>query len=337
MIPTNATLGPPCNARARAQRLSGSGLRRHRMAAGITQETLAHAAGLAPSTVAKLEQGGSVRIETLNKIARALHVKTSQLMAPDTPDPANEDSSRLGLVELRNTLTPPIGLTDPTRQTSEEPYLPALLGVIRNGAAAYDTLGFRALAKRVPKAIRDADSAVCYFDSGEERNRALATRAEAYLLGGRYLTQVRQYDLAYHALSGAIRDAREIGDTNTAAFAISIMSWLLLRQGRLDDAERVAVEAADHVEPRISTAEPERLVVWGWLALAAAAAAVRNNRDDEAGEAGRIAASAASALGVKPVGVQRFAGFDSTVVGAVLLRRHPEHSKRLAAAGRGHA
>ncbi|MFI0728609.1 hypothetical protein ACH4S9_06245 [Streptomyces sp. NPDC021225] len=137
--------------------------------------------------------------------------------------------------------------------------------------------------------------------------------------GGRYLTQVRQYDLAYRALSGAIRDAREIGDTNTAAFAVAAMSYLLLRQGRLDEAERVAVEAADRVEPRISTAEPERLVVWGWLALASAASAVRNNRDDAAGEAGRIAASAASALGVKPVGVQRFAGFDSTVVGMKTL------------------
>jgi transcriptional regulator with XRE-family HTH domain len=297
----------------------GENLRRHRMTAGITQETLAHAAGLAPSTVAKLEQGGNVRIETLHKIARALHIKTSQLMASDTPDPVIEDSARLRLVELRNVLTPPIGLTDPEYQRSEEPDLPTLLRVVRNGSAAYHKLSFGTLAKSLPKLIRDADSAVCYFDSGDEHNRALGVRAEAYLLGGKYLSMVRQYDLAYHALSGAIHDARSIDDTNTAAYAVAMMSYLLLRQGRLDEAEQVAVKAADHVEPRISAAEPERLVVWGWLALAASASAVRNNRDGEASEAARIAASAASALGSMAPGVQRFAGFDSTVVGMKTL------------------
>jgi hypothetical protein len=42
----------------------------------------------------------------------------------------------------------------------------------------------------------------------------------ALLLGGRYLTQVRQYDLGYTALAGVITDARRAADTLTAASGV---------------------------------------------------------------------------------------------------------------------
>ncbi|MER5768547.1 helix-turn-helix transcriptional regulator [Streptomyces sp. NPDC001985] len=295
----------------------GKNVRKYRRMAGLTQEALAFAAGLAPSTVAKLEQGGSVRIETLHMLARALHIRTSQLMASDTPKPVHdEDPNRVGLADLRNALTPPIGITNSSSdRIGESPNISALLGVARTGSAAYDADKFSSVATALPQIIRDADSAVSYFDHGNEHEAALQMRAEAYLLGGRYLTQVRQYDLAYHALAGAIRDAQMVRDTNTAAYAVVIMSWLLLRQGRFDDAERVAVETADHIEPRISKAAPEHLAVWGWLSLQTAAAAVRNNREDHAEEARRIAASAASALGSKSANARhRYGRFDVKVV-----------------------
>ncbi|MEV8480238.1 helix-turn-helix transcriptional regulator [Streptomyces sp. NPDC051173] len=295
----------------------GENVRKHRRLRGLTQEQLAYAAGLAPSTVAKLEQGGNVRIETLHILARALHVKTSQLMASDTPEPVRgEDPTRVGLAELRSALTPPLGIINSGNvRPDEEPNLPALLDVIRTGSAAYDSDNFGSVAGKMPQIIRDTNSAVAYFDNGEEHAKALSARAEAYLLGGRYLTQVRQYDLAYHALSGAIQDAQAVQDTDTAGYAVVIMSWLLLRQGRFDDAERAAIETADHLEPRISKAPPERLAVWGWLALQAAAAAVRNNRPDDSAEARRIAESAAAALGRHSDARHRFGRFDTAVAG----------------------
>lgn len=295
----------------------GENVRKYRRLAGLTQEQLAFAAGLAPSTVAKLEQGGSVRIETLHILAVALHVKTSQLMASDTPEPVRgEDSTRVGLAELRSALTPPLGIMDSgSDRPEEEPNLPALLEVIRSGSAAYDSDAFGSVAGKMPQMIRDANTAVSYFDNGEEHVQALSARAEAYLLGGRYLTQVRQYDLAYHALSGAIHDARTVRDMDTAGYAVVIMSWLLLRQGRFDDAERAAIETAENLEPRISKASPERLAVWGWLTLQAAAAAVRNNRPEEGADARRVAQAAAAALGKRVDTRHRFGRFDSAVAG----------------------
>ncbi|MFE9659023.1 helix-turn-helix domain-containing protein [Streptomyces sp. NPDC005955] len=294
----------------------GDNVRDKRLAAGLTQETLAHAAGLAPSTVAKLEQGGSVRIETLHKLARALHLKTSALMASSTPEAlGSREPSPVGLVELRNALTPPVGLADGLRpEAAETPDLASLRQVVRGGSSSYDALRFDPVAAHLPQVVRDAASAVTHFDNGPEFTTALSIRSEALLLTGRYLTAVRQFDLAYHALSGAIRDARAVDDTDTAATAIGIMSWLMTRQGRFDDAERLAIETADRIEPRISQATPARLSSWGWLALHAAAAAVRNNRAKEAAAVRRMAASAASALGGQSGEITRYGRFDATVV-----------------------
>ncbi|MER6769645.1 hypothetical protein ABT389_07770 [Streptomyces bacillaris] len=119
---------------------------------------------------------------------------------------------------------------------------------------------------------------------------------------GRYLTQVRQYDLAYTALSHAITDARRTGDTLTAASGVIGMCWLLLRQGRLDEAEQLATQTADVIEPRLSRATPDECAAWGWLALRAAAAAGRNNRPQEARHYHRVATTAAAAVGREHTG-----------------------------------
>jgi hypothetical protein len=122
------------------------------------------------------------------------------------------------------------------------------------------------------------------------------TRAGAFLLAGKYLTQVRRYDMAYHALSRAILDAREAGQVQLAATGIVGMGWLLLRQDRFDEAEQLAATTAQEVEPRMSTATPGQLAVWGELHQRVASAAIRNNRPDVAKEARRMAAQAASGL-----------------------------------------
>ncbi|MGW2086642.1 helix-turn-helix domain-containing protein [Streptomyces sp. NPDC001880] len=74
-------------------------LRKYRRAAGLSQEQLAHRAGLSVGPVRKIEQGDDgVRMETLHALARALGVKTSNLMAAGAPKP-------VPLRQLRGCLT----------------------------------------------------------------------------------------------------------------------------------------------------------------------------------------------------------------------------------------
>lgn len=90
----------------------GDNVRKRRRQAGLSQLELAGAADLSPSTVAKVEQGGSCSMETLHTIARALNVKTSQLLAEDPPERERRNRpERMNLRDLRIALTPPIVLS----------------------------------------------------------------------------------------------------------------------------------------------------------------------------------------------------------------------------------
>lgn len=66
----------------------------------MSQEDLAHAAAVSPGTVRKVEQGGTVRMETLHALARALRVATGALMASDAPDTTTLWETPRGLTHL---------------------------------------------------------------------------------------------------------------------------------------------------------------------------------------------------------------------------------------------
>ncbi|MEO3749161.1 hypothetical protein [Streptomyces sp. B6B3] len=108
---------------------------------------------------------------------------------------------------------------------------------------------------------------------------------------------MRAYDLAHVALRDAVADAVAAGDRAGVAAAVYQQGWLLMRQGRLDEAERVSLATAQEVEPRISQASRHDLGAWGKLLVHASAAAARNNRPEDAREILRLARTAGTALG----------------------------------------
>ncbi|MFB4196807.1 helix-turn-helix domain-containing protein [Streptomyces carpaticus] len=277
----------------------GYHVQNQRQLAGMTQEELAHAAGLSPSTVRKLEQGGSVRMETLHMLARALGTETSALMTPGSPEPKEvNDAHSIRVMELRKVLLPPIGLGAPFPPTGEEPNLRNLRNVTRVVTRSYFEDDYSKLADKLPDLMRDVNSAVAYFGHGPEHEEALAIRIEALRMAGRYLTQVREDDLAYQALSRLISDAQALGRSLDAAAGISSMCWLFLRQARFTESTAMATSIADEIEPpKISKASADHLATWGWAYLRAVAGAVRNNQYDIAEEALRMARSAATAIG----------------------------------------
>ncbi|MEV8421212.1 helix-turn-helix domain-containing protein [Streptomyces niveus] len=283
-------------------------VRKYRRRAGMSQEELAHAAGVSPGTVRKAEQGGTIRMETLHTLARALGVTTAALMASDAPEPVGraEEPNRVNLIQLRAALTPAVGLVDQDAEAvAEEPNLRIFRRTLQDARVLYFSDSYKSVAAQLPGLLRDAAQAVAYYDSGDEHRQALLARAEALRLAGTYLTQVRQYDIAYAAVRGAIMDARQAGGMLAAGSGVGCMCWLLVRQGRLDEAEQVAARSMDAVEPKITGAEPDHYAVWGGLAMEAAAAAARNNRPDEAKEYRQAARVAATAVGTAHRNVSR--------------------------------
>ncbi|WP_129841055.1 helix-turn-helix transcriptional regulator [Streptomyces sp. RFCAC02] len=274
--------------------VSGRRVRRARLDRDWTQERLAERAGVHVNVVKKIEAGGAARIDTYHALARALGLRTSQLFeTPGMGADTHADDRAMALLELRRAIAPPIGLDGRVPVDEAGPVdLVSLRRTADTLVGAYYRDDYRELGRLLPPVVMAARQAV--EDLGAE---AAALRADVLLMAGRYLTQVRAYDLAHTALREAMEEAARAGDRTRAAGGVCLQGWMLLRQGRLDETERLAVDTADQVEPRLSRASRAELGVWGRLLMRGSAAAARNNRPQEARSLLRAARTAAMALG----------------------------------------
>ena len=127
---------------------------------------------------------------------------------------------------------PPIGLAAPLTADREEPGgLDAMRHKVRDARALYEQDRYSSVAKLLPPLLRSSEAAVNVFE-GEEQQHAMMARSQVLLMTGQFLTQVRQYDMAYYALAEAIRLARENGQTLTAATGVVGMALAAARPVR---------------------------------------------------------------------------------------------------------
>lgn len=278
----------------------GDRVRELRRRRGLTQEELAERSGISKTVIAKIEQGGSARMETYHQLARTLGVRTVWFADPASPEPSESARDELVLADLRSAINPPIDITGrPYYGTADADTadLTRLRAATDMAAAAYHGDRYDDLAAIMPALVRSAHHHVAYYDDGPEHAEARRLRSDILGLGGRYLIQVREHDLALIALRSSLEDAAHIGDLPLAASAISIQAWAMMRQGRFSEVEDLCLRTADQVEPKMSKATPAELGAWGWLLIRAAGAAARNNRPDEAREYASLAHTAGTRLG----------------------------------------
>ncbi|MFI0424269.1 helix-turn-helix domain-containing protein [Spongiactinospora sp. 9N601] len=299
----------------------GARLRELRFRRGFTQEGLAEAAGLSVQCIKKIEQGGSARMETYHRIAKALGVRTVWFVAPGSPEPVAETENVALLADIRGAIIPPVGMDGNVlyeAADAEDVSLPRLREAVDASALAYHGDNYDHLAQVLPELIKSAQYHVSRFDeTSAEGREAIRLRADALSLAGRYLIQIRAMDLALPAIQQSLRDARAIGNIPLAAAAISMQDWAMLRQGRFDEVERLAAAAAHEMEPRVSVASKGELAAWGWMLLSAATAAVRNNRTREAEDYVSIARTAATRFGREQQGLPGYKAFGPVSVALI--------------------
>lgn len=251
---------------------------------GVTQRELADLSGVSLSLIKKIEQGerDSVRLETLRKLAVTLRVRTSILQGgqhdAEWADAGTED------------LWGPVrrALADTTDSgPGDEPVTPGgVQAAIDEIRLLLGTHQYRAIAHALPGIMRDADA----LDGEDGRN----IRVRLLGMVGFLLTQNRQFDVAEQALYTAIDQAT---DQHDAAAAANTITWSMLRQGRVAEAEQFAVSWADRIEPRFSRATTRELACWGRLWLYAANASIRDNVESRADDALALARAAAHRIG----------------------------------------
>ncbi|MFD7552520.1 helix-turn-helix domain-containing protein [Streptomyces sp. NPDC059816] len=320
----------------------GAHLKALRLARGLTQERLAERAGVSLGVVKKLERGGTARLGTYHSLARALGVRTSRIFDPSGPHATTRsDDDNIDLMPLRQAIAPPVTFTGRIEvdhgPSGDEPDLERLRSAAHETGAAYHRDDYAHVAAVLPLLVRSAHAAVEFHGGGPQHEAALRIRSNVLQMAGRYLTQVRAYDLAHTALRDAIEDALRVDDSAGVAAAVYQQGWLLMRQGRLDEAEQVSVATAEAIEPRMSRATRSALGAWGKLLVHASAAAARNNRPREARDILRLAGAAGTALGDRQaVEVSSWGRFDRRTVAfqAIenqLVAQRPERVLGLAA------
>ncbi|MGX7672186.1 helix-turn-helix domain-containing protein [Plantactinospora sp. DSM 117369] len=304
----------------------GEHLARIRRRAELTQEQLAEASSVSVETIRALEQGkrASARMATLARLARALGVPTSALLGSAARAAAlREPGARpLGLVEIRRALTPVRGLDgQPVDDQAERrpPSAAGLLASIRETGRLYHANDYAAALTAMPALLAEARALVTATD-GDAQAEAYGLHAHAHQLAGRLMIQLRQSDLAHVALIAAVDSATQSGEPVIGATAIRSLCWLLVRQARVVEAERLAVRTADAVEPRLSRAQPAELAVWGDLLVRAASAAARDNRDDDSAEMLDLAEAAAVRLGGRRHELVDLAGTELSVTTVAMMR-----------------
>lgn len=260
-----------------------------------TQQELADAAGVSVDLVRKLEQGRrrTTSIGTLQRLARVLDVDVTELLGANRPvPPAGPDQGRVG--PIRDVL---LGVDDLLGET-EGPDAQDAVGLGRAAVYAwglYWSGRYGPLAAALPRLLIDARAGV--LGAGRAGDAAVVDLAtQVHQLTALTLLRLDAADLAYVAASRAVGLGAEGGDGLRHAVSLTTAGYVLLRQGRYGEAQRVS-EAAVRAATTIGSCSAAELCVYGNGLLGVATSAVRAGRRGDAEQVLEEAALVAARVG----------------------------------------
>lgn len=278
----------------------GDRLARLRRLSDLTQEGLAERSGVSVDVIRKLEQRRkhSARLPTLHDLSRGLGVELTALLGDPPGAPSTGDADPPQLVAVRRAIMPPLFAPPPEPNGVERLTVPLLRREIADGWTEYHDAEFGRLMDVLPGIINDARFAAAVGNS-DERAAGQAALGKSLQLAGHLAIRLGKTDLALSALERAMNAAADSSDPLLPAMISNSVAWNYQRQNRLDDAEHLAVHAADGVEKEHGKSA-EGLRVWGGLIMSAATSAARSGDYDKASEMMTTAEDATKRLATLP-------------------------------------
>lgn len=275
----------------------GDRIARQRARQKLTQEQLAERANLSVDVVRKLEQGRrqTARLATLNAIARVLDIEPSVLVGQPTTFEPKENGDSASVLALRQAVSPVSDLLSEDPDPEDPPTLGQLRASLRSTEEIRREGQMAKIGALLPKLIQDARAAVHAF-GGADRAAAWSVLAEAYQVAATTLTALGKEDAGFTALERSMEATHQCDDPHLETIGVSSLSWIFTKQGRLADAERVALAHAEKIEPGFRS-PPIDLALWGILLLRSATAAVRLEKKDTVEELLNMATAAAARTG----------------------------------------
>ncbi|MET9448094.1 helix-turn-helix transcriptional regulator [Streptomyces cinerochromogenes] len=258
----------------------GNRIRSLREFRDLTQEQLATRAEVSVDTIRKLEQNlrQSARISTLRALARALDVQLERLVGQSTVTQQLRDDG--GLIALRDAIQdigalPGVPAADDLEDPpSEQDWVAS----VKAATSQYWRGEYSELSSTLPLLLRDGRAATREAPT----ERVWQQLALAYQLAACLATQAGHPDWAYTAVEKQLAAAARASDPLMEGMGVSTLSWVLLRQGRWEQAQAIAVRKAEELEPSFLRGTPAQFAVYGNLLVAAATPAARRDDHDRA-------------------------------------------------------
>jgi transcriptional regulator with XRE-family HTH domain len=273
-------------------------LARLRKARDLSQDELAEAASVGVDTVGRIERGErrTVRPQTLDRLAKALGVASTTLLGSVALPPGVMVGDA---AELRRAITSTSeipGLVD-FAESNEVISIGELTRTVRHSWADYVAGRMVELLHTLPLLLVDARRLVAASE-GDVAAGAQRLLAVSYRLGAGVAGRLDHNDLAWASAERALAAARmsDAPDVETAV-SLRYLVWVLVRQGRADEAAQVAIRAAESIEPRMLDRDPMRAGIFGNLLFNAAAASVRAGRGEQARDYLTVARGTATRYG----------------------------------------
>lgn len=261
----------------------------------MTQQALSEAAGVSVHLVQKAEQGRSISLPYLMRLANALGSDVSVLLGEQAPRRAVTRDER----EAVRSIGVATHEAAAGRVSDIEPGdLADLTESFNRIWAEYWSGRYQSLGVALPAILRES-AAIYQGATGRDRTESAGLLADALQLSAHFANNFGVRDLAYAAVGYATRIVPDSSDELRAARLEAVLSWVYLRDGKPEKAMRIAGDAAARIEPRYSDGDQKQIAVYGNLMTNAAVAASRGggSNDDARDYMSQAHAAAARAHG----------------------------------------
>jgi transcriptional regulator with XRE-family HTH domain len=259
------------------------GARIRQLRAGMfSQRELADAAGVSTDVIRKLEQEvrHTASITTLQKIAQALDVDLATLFGTRASFPS--ETSGVRVMDVQRALAPVDDLVDEITLDGEPLDLDAARRVVDYAWGLYRSVRFEQLTASLPNAfaqLRATEHAAPAKD-GVAIHELLA---RCYWVASCLLSRFGQLDAAWLGIREALKACEHGADPLLDATVRGSAAWQLMYQGRFDESARVALRAANVIEPA-GDVPVSHLSVYGSLVVDGASAHGRYQQVGQARE-----------------------------------------------------
>jgi transcriptional regulator with XRE-family HTH domain len=246
----------------------------------LSQQVFADRLGKSKSWVDKIERG----VRRLDKfsvvydIADVLQID-AQLLLGREPERRAGGATCLDQVEvadLRSALERYDQISTFFHAPPQPPAIDELRKAVQHAWLSYQHAKYGALARVIPKLLRDAQAADTAHVNGECGLLAAHLLGQVYQIASSVLRKLGELELAWLAADRSIAVAQRAGDQLLAGAASYRVGSALLALGRARPALEVNVNIANRLAPGdVGQTTPELVSVYGMLLLQGAMAAAR--------------------------------------------------------------